>query len=73
MIIYIKIYEKIPIFLLFSVQNSYFFLFSGTLPATWRPVKMFPIWKIQQIENSCLVQQISMYDEIMLGLSDLVF
>ena len=25
MVIYIKIYEEIPIFLLFSVQNSYFF------------------------------------------------
>ena len=31
MVIYIKIYEEIPIFLLFSVQNSYFFLFSGTV------------------------------------------
>ena len=25
MVIYIKIYEEIPIFLLFSLQNSYFF------------------------------------------------
>ena len=47
MVIYIKIYEEIPIFLLFSVQNSYFFPIFGTvnsyfpifltLPATWRP------------------------------------
>ena len=31
MVIYIKIYEEIPIFLLFPVQNSYFFPFSGTV------------------------------------------
>ena len=47
MVIYIKIYEEIPIFLLFSVQNSYFFpIFLDhesyfpiffTLPATWCP------------------------------------
>ena len=34
MVIYIKIYEEIPIFLLFSVQNSYFL-------GLWIPIFLF--------------------------------